>query len=445
LFELQRLVRESQGILADLIVEDTGKTLADAKGDVLRGLQVLEHACSIPTLMMGEYQETVSSDMDCYSMRQPLGVVAGITPFNFPAMIPLWMLPLMISCGNTAVLKPSERNPASCMYMMELVQKAGVPAGVVNIVHGGKPTVDFLCDSPIVKAISFVGSDRVGRAIHERASRSGKRVQANLGAKNHGVILPDANKNATINAIIGAAFGAAGQRCMALSTLVLVGEAKEWYYYMICLLLSTHSSRIQDIVEKAKKLKVGTPKDPTTEVGPVITPEAKSRIESIIQSASDEGADIVLDGRNVSVTDSPNGNFLAPTIITGVTTKMRCYTEEIFGPVLVCLTVDTLEQAIELINSNPYGNGTALFTTNGSAARRFQTFVDVGQVGINVPIPVPLPFFSFTGSRHSIHGDLNFYGKTGVQFYTQIKTVTSLWRHEDVPSSSSAAVSMPTH
>lgn len=229
LFELQRLVKDNQQQIADLIVQDTGKTIVDAKGDVLRGLQVLEHSCSIPTLQMGEYVDTVSSDMDCYSMRQPLGVVAGITPFNFPAMIPLWMFPLMIACGNVSILKPSERNPAACMYLMELVSKAGFPAGVVNVVHGGKPTVDFICDSPVIKAISFVGSDRVGRAIHERASRNGKRVQANLGAKNHGVILPDANNNATINAIVGAAFGAAGQRCMALSTLVLVGEAKSWY------------------------------------------------------------------------------------------------------------------------------------------------------------------------------------------------------------------------
>ncbi len=391
-------------------------------------IEVVEHACSIPTLQMGELVEGVTTDMDTYSILQPLGVCAGITPFNFPAMIPLWMFPLAISCGNTFVLKPSERNPGATMHLMRLCEEAGIPPGVVNVVHGGKPTVDFICEHPLIKAISFVGSDKVGKYIFEKGTSNGKRVQSNMGAKNHGVIMADANKNATLNALVGAAFGAAGQRCMALSTAIFVGQAKEW---------------LPDLVERAKALKVAQGTDKSADVGPVVTPEAKLRIEELIQSGIDEGAYVLLDGRGLKMEGAcAAGNFLGPTILSDIKPNMRCYKEEIFGPVLLCLTVPTLDDAIDLINSNPYGNGTAIFTNSGPTARRFQSDIDVGQVGINVPIPVPLPMFSFTGSRASIMGDLNFYGKTGVQFYTQIKTVTALWRHEDAKDTK-ATVNMP--
>ncbi|KAJ3201246.1 Methylmalonate-semialdehyde dehydrogenase [acylating] mitochondrial [Entophlyctis luteolus] len=427
MLELQALVRAHTDEIASSITREQGKTLADARGDVFRGLQVVEHAAAIPTLMMGE-SLPVSKDMDTYSIRQPLGVVGGIMPFNFPAMIPLWVFPLAIACGNTCVIKPSEKDPGAMMILARLASEAGVPKGVLNVVHGGTDTVNFLCDSPDIRAISFVGSDQAGKSIFARATASGKRVQANLGAKNHGVILPDANKNYTLNQLAGAAFGAAGQRCMALSTVVFVGSARSW---------------LPELVERAKKLKVSNGFEEGADLGPMISPQAKQRAEDLIQSGIDEGATILLDGRGIKPKGYEKGNFLGPTILANVTPKMKCYTEEIFGPVLVCLEAETLDEAIAIVNSNPYGNGTALFTNSGSAARKFQEEIDVGQVGINVPIPVPLPMFSFTGSRGSIRGDLNFYGKTGVQFYTQIKTITALWRSEDAVGAQ-ASVNMPT-
>jgi malonate-semialdehyde dehydrogenase (acetylating)/methylmalonate-semialdehyde dehydrogenase len=382
---------------------------------------------------MGE-KLPVSAGMDTYTYREPLGVVGGIAPFNFPAMIPLWMFPPAISCGNTILLKPSERDPGCTMMLAKLAEEAGVPKGVLNIIHGGVDTVNFICDDPNIKAISFVGSDHAGKYIHERGSKNGKRVQANLGAKNHGVILADANKNHTLNQLTGAAFGAAGQRCMALSTAVFVGKAKSW---------------LPELVERAKKLVVSGGFEPNADLGPMISKQALNRAENLIQSGNfisnqgiDEGATVLLDGRGVKPKGYENGYFLGPTIITGVKPHMRCYKEEIFGPVLVCLEVDTLDEAIQLVNNNPYGNGTCVFTKSGPAARKFTEEIDVGQVGVNVPIPVPLPMFSFTGSRGSIQGDLNFYGKSGIQFYTQFKTVTSLWRAEDV-SDTQAEVSMP--
>lgn len=314
------------------------------------------------------------------------------------------------------------------MYMLKLVEEAGLPPGVLNVVHGGRPTVEFLCDAPEIKAISFVGGDIAGKAIFARATANGKRVQANLGAKNHGVILPDANKNATLNSLVGAAFGAAGQRCMALSVAVFVGDASKW---------------IPELVERAQNLKVSQGNEPSADLGPLVTPEAKSRVCGLIQSAIDEGAEILLDGRQIKVVGFEEGNFVGPTILNNVRPDMHSYKTEIFGPVLQCITVPTLNDAIDLINSNPYGNGVALFTNSGAAARKFQSDIDCGQVGINVPIPVPLPMFSFTGSRASIQGDMNFYGKSGIQFYTQIKTITSLWRSEDVEHSI-ASVNMPT-
>nr|KAJ3404048.1 hypothetical protein HK105_003968 [Polyrhizophydium stewartii] len=427
MLDLQALIRQNMDRLAHSITLEQGKTFPDAKGDVLRGLQVVEAACGIPTSLLGE-KLAVARDMDTYTIREPLGVTAGIAPFNFPAMIPLWMFPLSIACGNTMVLKPSERDPGATMILAKLAEEAGVPKGVLNVVQGGVDTVNYMCDEPAIKAISFVGSDHAGKYIYERGTKNGKRVQANLGAKNHGVIMPDANKNHTLNQLVGAAFGAAGQRCMALSTVVFVGESKEW---------------LPELVERSRKLVVTSGFDKDADLGPMITPQALKRAEDLIQSGIDEGAEVILDGRGHKPKGFENGNFLAPTIISGVKTHMRCYQEEIFGPVLVCLFVDTLDEAIELINNNRYGNGTAIFTNSGSVARKFQEEIDVGQVGINVPIPVPLPMFSFTGSRGSIMGDLNFYGKSGVQFYTSIKTVTSLWRSEDA-TSTQAAVNMPT-
>ncbi|KXS15529.1 mitochondrial methylmalonate-semialdehyde dehydrogenase [Gonapodya prolifera JEL478] len=427
MLDFQAIIRDRTDEIAANIVREQGKTFADAKGDVFRGLQVVEHACAIPTLQMGEILP-VSTDMETYSFREPLGVTAGIAPFNFPAMIPLWMFPMANATGNTMLFKPSERDPGAAMMLIKMYEEVGIPKGIVNVVHGGVDTVNFLCDEPTVKAISFVGSDRAGQYIYARGNANGKRVQSNMGAKNHGVVVPDANKNHTLNQLVGAAFGAAGQRCMALSTAVFVGESQEW---------------IPELVERAKKLNVGHGMDPKADVGPMISPQALDRAKRLIQSGVDDGAELLLDGRNVVVPGFEKGNFLGPTILSGVKPDMACYKEEIFAPVLVILKADTLDQAIELINANPYGNGTAIFTTSGAIARKFQNEIDVGQVGINVPIPVPLPMFSFTGSRGSMWGDLNFYGKAGVQFYTKLKTVTSLWRAEDA-TTTQAAVTMPT-
>eukprot|EP00056_Hartaetosiga_gracilis_P021407 m.23981 g.23981 ORF g.23981 m.23981 type:complete len:520 (-) comp9059_c0_seq1:168-1727(-) len=428
MFNLRNLIKENQTALAENITLEQGKTIPDAEGDVLRGLQVADHACGIPSLLQSEILQDISKDLDTYSYRVPLGVTGGICPFNFPAMIPLWMFPLAIACGNTMVLKPSERDPGAAMMLAELAKEAGVPAGVLNIVHGAVDTVNHMCDDPNIKALSFVGSDQAGMHIYERGNKHGKRVQSNMGAKNHGIILPDANKTATLNAVVGAAFGAAGQRCMALSTLVFVGEAQAW---------------VDDLVELSRNLKVGSGFDEGVDVGPMISPKALQRANDLVQSGVDQGATLVLDGRDVSVEGFPNGNWLGPTILTNVTTEMDCYKEEIFGPVLVCLNVDTLDEATELVNANRWGNGTAIFTNSGAAARKYTMETHAGQVGVNVPIPVPLPMFSFTGHKDSFAGDLNFYGKAGVQFYTQLKTVTSLWREGDADVLK-AATNFPT-
>ncbi|XP_061389822.1 probable methylmalonate-semialdehyde/malonate-semialdehyde dehydrogenase [acylating], mitochondrial [Musca vetustissima] len=428
MFKLQALIKENMGELAKNITKEQGKTLADAEGDVLRGLQVVEHCCSIPSLQMGETVANVARDMDTYSLVLPLGVTAGIAPFNFPAMIPLWMFPVAITCGNTMLLKPSERVPGCTMMLMELLNEAGCPPGVVNVIHGQHDAVNFICDAPEIKAVSFVGSDQAGKYIYERAGKNGKRVQSNMGAKNHGVVMADANKENTLNQLAGAAFGAAGQRCMALSTAVFVGEAQKW---------------IPDLVERAKKLKVNAGHVPGADLGPVISAQSKQRIHELVESGVKQGAKLILDGRSLKVSGYEDGYFVGPTILTDVTPDMDCYKEEIFGPVLVILNADTLDEAIEMVNKNPYGNGTAIFTTNGATARKFVNEIDVGQVGVNVPIPVPLPMFSFTGTRGSFRGDHHFYGKQGVKFYTQTKTVTQLWRESDV-SHTQAAVAMPT-
>lgn len=429
MFKFVQLIRENWDRLAASITLEQGKTFADAKGDVLRGLQVAEAACGAPELLKGEVLE-VAKDMETRTYREPLGVVAAICPFNFPAMIPLWCIPIATITGNTLILKPSERDPGAAIILAELVQKAGFPEGVVNIIHGAHRTVDFILDEPAIKAISFVGGNKAGEYIFTRGSANGKRVQANLGAKNHAAVLPDCNKNHFINSVVGAAFGAAGQRCMALSTLVMVGETKEW---------------LSEVAESAKQLKVGGGFEEGADLGPVISPQSKERILSIIDTAEKEGATILLDGRNYKNEKYPNGNFVGPTIISNVTPEMTCYTQEIFGPVLVCLNVETIDDAIELINKNEYGNGVAIFTKSGPTAETFRRNIEAGQVGVNVPIPVPLPMFSFTGNKKSIAGGgaSTFYGRPGINFYTQLKTVTSFWQSSDAVSKK-ASVHMPT-
>ena len=412
MLKYQALIREHMPRIAKILTAEQGKTLPDAEGDIFRGLEVVEHACSIGTVQLGEFAENVAGAVDTYTLRQPLGVCAGITPFNFPAMIPLWMFPMAIVCGNTFVLKPSEQDPLSTMALVELAIEAGVPRGVLNVIHGGKEAVDALCTHEHVKAISFVGSTAVGTHVYTLASQHGKRVQSMMGAKNHAVVLPDANKEQTLNALAGAGFGAAGQRCMATSVVVLVGASQQW---------------LPELVEKAKTLKVNAGTEAGTDIGPVVSKSAKERVLSLIGKGVEEGATLELDGRNVKVPGYEQGNFIGPTIFSNVTTEMTIYTTEIFGPVLVVLSVPTLDDAIALVNRNPFGNGVGLFTQSGAAARKFQSEIDIGQVGINIPIPVPVPYFSFTGSRGSKLGDLGPYGKQVVQFYTQTKTVTARW------------------
>lgn len=423
----QQLIRENMAEVAAILTAEQGKTLPDAEGDIFRGLEVVEHAANIGTLQMGEIANNVANGVDTYTLQQPLGVCAGITPFNFPAMIPLWMFPMAIACGNTFVLKPSEQDPMSTMRLVELAVQAGIPAGVLNVVHGAEDIVNGLCDHPDIKAISFVGSTRVGTHVYNRATLAGKRAQCMMGAKNHVVVLPDAPKEQTLNALVGAGFGAAGQRCMASSVVVLVGEAREW---------------INEMAERATTLKVGAGHEKGVEIGPVISCAALSRIEGLIASGIEDGARLVLDGRKPAVAGYEGGNFVGPTLFAGVKPGMRIYDQEIFGPVLCVVEVDTLDDAIALINANPNGNGTGLFTRSGAAARHFQEEIDVGQVGINVPIPVPVPLFSFTGSRGSKLGDLGPYGKQVVLFYTQTKTITARWFDEDAVSTVNTTISL---
>lgn len=416
MFRYQALIRDRMDDLATLITLENGKTTADAVGDVVRGLEVVETACNIAPQLLGDSIMGISTAIDTVSYRQPLGVCAGICPFNFPAMIPLWMFPLAVTAGNTFVLKPSEQTPGCALLLAQLAAEAGLPPNVLQVLHGSHATVQRLCAHPDIAALSFVGGDAAGAYIQETGTRHGKRVQANCGAKNHAVVLPDADQAAVVRAITGAAFGAAGQRCMALSVVILVGNTSSWSNLF---------------VEAANGLTVGAGWEANTDVGPLVSIAARTRVETAIAQAADQGAHVLLDGRGISVPHYPNGNFVGPTILQLSSAASRydnvAYTQEIFGPVLTILTVDTLEEAMAIINSNKYGNGAALFTQSGAAARHFTAHIACGQVGINVPIPVPLPMFSFTGNKASIRGDLNFYGPSGVQFYTQLKTVTSNW------------------
>ncbi|GAD24552.1 CoA-acylating methylmalonate-semialdehyde dehydrogenase [Acidovorax sp. MR-S7] len=417
--KLQQLIRENMKELAALLTAEQGKTLPDAEGDVFRGLEVVEHASAIGNLQLGELANNVANGVDTYSLLQPLGVCAGITPFNFPAMIPLWMFPMAIATGNTFILKPSEQDPMVTMRLAELALEAGIPPGVLNVIHGGEDAVNAICDHPDIRAISFVGSTKVGTHVYNRASLAGKRVQCMMGAKNHAIVMPDANKEQTLNALAGAAFGAAGQRCMALSVAVMVGEAQKW---------------IPELVEKAKTLKVSGGTEAGTDVGPLVSCAAKDRVEGLIERGIADGATLELDGRKPQVASYEKGNFVGPTVFSGVKAGMSIYEQEIFGPVLCLVAADDIDAAIEFINANPNGNGTAIFTQSGAAARKFQEDIDVGQVGINVPIPVPVPMFSFTGSRASKLGDLGPYGKQVVMFYTQTKTITARWFDDSTTS-----------
>ncbi len=423
----QALLKERHDELATIISQETGKTFDDAKGDVWRGIEVVEHACNIASLSMGETVENVARKIDCYSITQPLGVCVGITPFNFPAMIPLWMFPMAIACGNTFVLKPSEQDPLTPMRLAELFQEAGAPAGLLQVVHGGKEVVDQLLTHKDTPAISFVGSVNVGEHIYRTGTDHMKRVQAFAGAKNHMVIMPDAQKNQVVNNIAGASVGAAGQRCMAISVAVFVGEARKW---------------IPEVRDALAKVRPGAWNDPDAGYGPQINPQARQRVLSLIQEGKEAGADCILDGSECIVEGYPDGNWVGPTMFSNVTTDMSIYKEEIFGPVLIALEVDTLEEAIELVNNNPYGNGTSMFTASGAAARKYQHEIKVGQVGINVPVPVPLPMFSFTGWRKSFYGDQHAYGKQAVRFYTETKTVTARWFEDDIDTGVNTTITL---
>jgi malonate-semialdehyde dehydrogenase (acetylating)/methylmalonate-semialdehyde dehydrogenase len=428
MMEYRDRVNKNLDRIAGSITEELGKIRADALGDVVRGLEIVEHTASAASLTLGETQQQIANGLDVFTMQSPLGVCAGVCPFNFPAMIPLWMFPLAIVTGNTYVIKPSEKDPGAMDILAEL-SKGLWPDGVLNVLQGGKRVVDGMCDAPEVKAISFVGGGFVGNYIHERGSKNGKRVQSNMAAKNHGVILPDAQKERTLDALTGAAFGSTGQRCMALSVAVFVGDSQEW---------------IPELVARAQKLKVGAGEDPTTDIGPVVTKESYERILRIISDAEKSGAKVILDGRKVAKPKGfEGGQYIGATILDGCDLKNPGYTEEIFGPVLTIIRAETLDDAIKIVNDNPYGNGTAIFTRSGAAARKYTMECEAGQIGVNLPIPVPPYFTSFTGSKASYVGAGNFYGKGGIRFFTQTKTVLQNWWADDVSTGVRTAMPMP--
>jgi malonate-semialdehyde dehydrogenase (acetylating)/methylmalonate-semialdehyde dehydrogenase len=411
LFRVRESFHHHREDIARFLTAEHGKVLSDALGEVARGLEIVEFACGIPHLLKGGYTEQASTGIDVYSIRQPVGVVGGITPFNFPAMVPMWMFGPAIACGNTFVLKPSEKDPSASVYLAQLLHEAGVPDGVFNVVHGDKVAVDALLEHPDVDAISFVGSTPVAQYIYKAASGNGKRCQALAGAKNHMVVLPDADIGMAADAAVSAGYGSAGERCMAISMIVAVGNAAE--------------PLIDAIKERIPKIKVGSGDDPAVEMGPLITREHRDRVASFIENAPAEGATVIVDGRE----SAPDGGgfFLAPTLIDNTRPGMACYDEEIFGPVLGVTRVDTYDDALRLVNENPYGNGTAIFTRDGGVARRFQFDAEAGMVGVNVPIPVPVAYYSFGGWKNSLFGDLHIYGPEGISFYTRGKVVTSRW------------------
>ena len=413
MFAYRELVVENRHEIAKLITAEHGKTTPDALGEVQRGLEVVEFACNIAHLVKGEFSEQVSTGVDTFTMRQPLGVVAGITPFNFPAMVPMWMYPLAIAAGNTFILKPSEKDPSPSMYCAELLKEAGLPPGVFNVVHGDKAAVDRILEHPDIQAVSFVGSTPIAQYIYENGTKAGKRVQALGGAKNHMVVLPDADMDLAADAAVSAGYGSAGERCMAISVVVTVGDAAD--------------RLIPEVMARIAKLRTGPGSDPDSEMGPLVTPEHRDKVVGLIDKGVEEGADLLVDGRGYTPDGFENGFYVAPTLFDKVSPTMEIYKHEIFGPVLSVVRVDHYQDAIEMINENPYGNGTALFTNDGGAARKFQTEIQVGMVGINVPIPVPLAFYSFGGWKSSIFGANPIYGAEGVRFYTKQKVVITRW------------------
>lgn len=412
LFRLRELIDKNRRKIAELLTAEHGKTVSDAMGEVARGLENVEFACGVPQLLKGGFSEQASRGVDIYQIRQPLGVVAGITPFNFPAMVPMWMFANAIACGNTFVLKPSERDPSVSLLLAELLQEAGLPDGVFNVIQGDSLAVNSLLEHPDVKAVSFVGSTAVAKHIYETATRNGKRVQALGGAKNHMLVLPDADVNMAADAAVSAGYGSAGERCMAISVIVAVGKIAD--------------PLIDAITERANRIQIGNGLQEGNEMGPLITGQHRDRVASYLEDAEDGGAQIVLDGRRQPISQGP-GFFLAPCLLDNVRPGMRCYDDEIFGPVLSVVRVNTYEEGLRVIQDNPYGNGTAIFTRDGGAARQFQSDVEVGMVGINVPIPVPMAYYSFGGWKASLFGDLHMYGPDGIQFYTRAKVVTSRW------------------
>ena len=414
LFRIRNLVEQHRHDLAAHLTAEHGKVPSDALGEIARGLENLEFACGIPNLLKGGFSEQVSTGVDVYQIRQPLGVVAGITPFNFPAMVPMWMFANAIACGNTFILKPSEKDPSASIYLAELLKEAGVPDGVFNVVHGDKVAVDAILEHPDIAAVSFVGSTPIARYIYETGTRNGKRVQALGGAKNHMIVLPDADIDMAADAAVSAGYGSAGERCMAIATVVAVGDVAE--------------PLVKAIEARLPKIKVGPGSDPTAEMGPLVTRQHRDKVASYLDSSADQGATVVTDGREHPLYDESDGGFfLGVSLIDHVTPSMDAYRDEIFGPVLTVVRVDTYDEAVTLVNDNPYGNGTAIFTRDGGAARQFQFEVQAGMVGINVPIPVPVAYYSFGGWKHSLFGDVHMYGPEGIQFYTRAKIVTSRW------------------
>jgi malonate-semialdehyde dehydrogenase (acetylating)/methylmalonate-semialdehyde dehydrogenase len=413
LFNFRELVNARKRDIAEFLTDEHGKVLSDAEGEVQRGLEVIEFACGIPTLLKGEYSDQVSTGVDSFSFRQPLGVVAGITPFNFPAMVPMWMYPIAIATGNTFVLKPSERDPSASLLAAELWAEAGLPDGVFNVVQGDKVAVDALLDHPRVEAVSFVGSTPIAQYILQRATANRKRVQALGGAKNHAIVMPDADLEFASNHLAAAAFGSAGERCMAISAAITVGDAGD--------------ALMEVLDKKAQAVRVGSGRDPASEMGPIVTPQARDRIVSLIDAGEKQGGTVRVDGRGLRVPGFEDGFFVGPTVIDNVSTDMDVYTNEVFGPVLAVVRSRTVDDAIDLINANPYGNGTAIFTSDGGAARAFTRGVKVGMIGINVPVPVPMAYHSFGGWKDSLFGEHHIHGPDGVRFYTRGKVVTSRW------------------
>jgi malonate-semialdehyde dehydrogenase (acetylating) / methylmalonate-semialdehyde dehydrogenase len=413
LFRIRNLVDAHRTELAALLTSEHGKVPSDALGEIARGLENLEFACGIPQLIKGSYSEQASSGVDVYQIRQPLGVVAGITPFNFPAMVPMWMFANAIACGNTFILKPSEKDPSASLFLAQLLHEAGVPDGVFSVVQGDKLAVDRILEHPDIKAISFVGSTPIARYIYETGTRNGKRVQALGGAKNHMVVLPDADVNMAADAAVSAAYGSAGERCMAISVVVAVGDVAD--------------PLVAAIKERLPRIKVGPGSDPSAEMGPLVTREHRDKVASYLESGVAQGATVAADGREHPLFRESEGFFLGVSLLDHVTPTMDSYRNEIFGPVLEVMRVSTYNEALALVNDNPYGNGTAIFTRDGGAARQFQFEAEVGMVGINVPIPVPVAYYSFGGWKASLFGDLHMYGPEGVQFYTRGKVVTSRW------------------